>query len=80
MNLLIVVRRQFDLWSVPSWFGERLVQEFPQLKIAQRNRYEGAEEELRDAEIIFSTSLQPEQFTVAISGCAPAVVCATGEK
>ena len=65
MNLLIVVRHQFDLWSVPSWFGERLVQEFPQLKIAHRNGYEGAEQELRGAEIIFSTSLRPEQFALA---------------
>ena len=65
MNLLIVVHHQFDLWNVPAWFGERLSQEFPQLQITHRDSYEGIEEDLRDAEIIFTISLRPEQFAVA---------------
>jgi phosphoglycerate dehydrogenase-like enzyme len=64
MKLLIVVHHRFDLWNVPPWFGERLGQEFPQLQIAQRNRYEGVKEDLRDAEILFTISLRPEQFAV----------------
>jgi phosphoglycerate dehydrogenase-like enzyme len=64
MKLLIVVHHRLDLWNVPAWFGERLAQDFPQLKIAQRNNYDGIEGDLRDAEIIFTISLRPEQFAV----------------
>ena len=64
MKLLIVVQHRLDLWNVPAWFGERLTQEFPQLQIAQRNNYDGIEGDLRDAEIIFTISLRPEQFGV----------------
>jgi phosphoglycerate dehydrogenase-like enzyme len=52
------VERAVVVWATPG-------PEFPQLKIAQRNRYEHAEEELCGAEIILSTSLRPEQFEVA---------------
>lgn len=62
MKLLIVVHHRFALWNVPPWFGERLSQEFPQLQIAQRTSYDGIEEDLRNAEIIFTISLRPEQF------------------
>jgi phosphoglycerate dehydrogenase-like enzyme len=62
MKLLIVVHHRFDLWNVPAWFGQRLLQEFPQLQITQRDNYEGIEEDLREAEIIFSLSLRPGQF------------------
>jgi phosphoglycerate dehydrogenase-like enzyme len=65
MKLLIVVQHRLDLWNVPAWFGERLAQEFPQLQITQRNNYDGIEEHLRDAEIMFTISLRPEQFGVA---------------
>ena len=65
MKLLIVVHHRFDLWNVPAWFGQRLLQEFPQLQVTQRDNYEGIEEDLREAEIIFTISLRPEQFAVA---------------
>jgi phosphoglycerate dehydrogenase-like enzyme len=65
MKLLIVVHHRFDLWNVPAWFGERLANEFPQVRIAQRDTYEGIEEDLRDAEVIFTISLRPEQFAAA---------------
>jgi phosphoglycerate dehydrogenase-like enzyme len=65
MNLLMVVHHQFDLWNAPAWFGERLAQEFPQLQIAQRTSYDGIEADLRDAEIVFTISLRPEQFAAA---------------
>ena len=65
MKLLIVVYHRFDLWNVPEWFGARLAEEFPHLMIVQRNSYEGIEEHLRDAEVIFTISLRPEQFALA---------------
>lgn len=65
MNVLIVVHHRFELWNVPAWFGERLAQEFPELRITQHASYEGIEEDLREAEIVFTISLRPEQFAVA---------------
>ncbi len=65
MKLLIVVHHRFDLWNVPAWFGQRLSEEFPQLQITQRDSYEGIREDLHEAEIIFTISLRPEQFTAA---------------
>lgn len=66
MKLLIVVHHKFDLWNVPGWFVERLLQEFSQLQIVQRDSYERAEEDLRGAEIIFTISLRPEQLASAV--------------
>jgi phosphoglycerate dehydrogenase-like enzyme len=50
---------------VPPWFGERLAQDFPQLEVILRSSYEGIDEHLRDAEIIFTISLRPEQLALA---------------
>jgi phosphoglycerate dehydrogenase-like enzyme len=65
MKLLIVVHHRFDLWQVPGGFAADLGKDFPQLQIVQRDSYDGVEEHLRDAEIIFTISLRPEQFAVA---------------
>lgn len=65
MKLLIVVHHRFELWNLPAWFGERLGKEFAQLQIVQRDSYDGVEEHLREAEIIFTISLRPQQFAVA---------------
>jgi phosphoglycerate dehydrogenase-like enzyme len=65
MKLLMVVHHRFDLWNVPQWFRERLTAEFPDLQIVLRDTYEGVEEDLRDAEILFTISLRPEQFAQA---------------
>ena len=65
MKLLIVVHNRFDLWQVPAWFSERLAREFPELQIAHRDSYEGIEDDLREAEIIFTISLRAEQLALA---------------
>src|SRR5580765_8137068 len=62
IKLLIVIHHRFELWRAPMWFGHRLGRDFPQLEIVQRDSYEGVEEHLRDAEIIFTISLRAEQF------------------
>jgi phosphoglycerate dehydrogenase-like enzyme len=64
MKLLIVVHHRFELWQVPKWFSERLAQDFSGLQIAHHDSYEGIEEDLRDAEIIFTISLRPEQLAL----------------
>jgi phosphoglycerate dehydrogenase-like enzyme len=65
MKLLIVVHHHFDLWNVPAWFPEKLQTEFPQLAIIYRANYDGIEDHLRGAEIVFAFSLRPEQFKLA---------------
>jgi phosphoglycerate dehydrogenase-like enzyme len=64
MKLLIVIHHRFELWRAPEWFGQRLAEQFPGLEVVQRDSYEGIDEHLRDAEIVFTISLRPEQFAV----------------
>jgi phosphoglycerate dehydrogenase-like enzyme len=65
MKLLIVVHHRLDLWNVPAWFLEKLHVDFPQIQIVYRGTYDGIEDDLQDAEIIFSFSIRPEQFRLA---------------
>jgi phosphoglycerate dehydrogenase-like enzyme len=65
MKVLLVVHHRFDLWKLPAWFGQRLAQQYPGLQIAHRDSYEGIEAELRDAEVVFTISLRPDQFAAA---------------
>ena len=65
MKLLILVHHRFELWNVPAWFTERLRKAFPELEIVHLSSYESVEEHLRDAEIVFTISLRPEQFLAA---------------
>ena len=64
MKILIVIQHRLDLWNAPAWFGERLRHDFP-VEVVQRNSYEGIETELRDAEVMFTLSLRPQQFEAA---------------
>jgi phosphoglycerate dehydrogenase-like enzyme len=65
LKLLIVLHHRFDLWNAPDWFAERLQSDFPQVQIAHFSSYDGIEPHLRDAEIIVTWSLKPEQFAIA---------------
>jgi phosphoglycerate dehydrogenase-like enzyme len=65
MKLLVVVHHRFDLWNVPAWFLEKLRTDFPQIESLHQSNFEGVEEHLRDAEILFAFSLRPEQFRFA---------------
>jgi phosphoglycerate dehydrogenase-like enzyme len=67
MKLLIVVHHRFELWNVPAWFQEKLTREFPEIEITFRNNYEGIEDLLGEAEVLFTISLRPEQFAAARS-------------
>src|SRR5437879_2515591 len=62
MKLLIVIHHRFELWRAPGWFGERLAEHFLELEVVQRDSYEGIDEHLREAEIIFTISLRPDQL------------------
>jgi phosphoglycerate dehydrogenase-like enzyme len=62
VKLLIVVHHRFGLWNVPDWFPRELQEEFPELHTVHRTNYDEIEDNLVDAEIIFTISLRPEQF------------------
>ena len=65
MKLLIVLHHRFELWNAPSWFADRLQQEFPELKITHLRDYDHIEQQIADAEIVVAWSIRPEQFKVA---------------
>jgi phosphoglycerate dehydrogenase-like enzyme len=65
MKILIVVYHPFELWQAPSWFSQRLRQDFPGVEVAQRKEYSEIEGDLRDADVAVTWSLRPEQFRAA---------------
>src|SRR5437764_11191773 len=65
MKVLIVLRHSFDLWNAPPWLPERIRRDFPAVNVIHRSTYEGIEEDLRDAEVVVTLSLRPEQFLMA---------------
>jgi phosphoglycerate dehydrogenase-like enzyme len=65
MKLLIVLHHRFELWNAPEWFAQRLQGDFPQVEVVHFGSYDGIEPQLRDAEIIVTWSLRPEQFMLA---------------
>lgn len=65
MKLLIVVHHRLDLWNVPAWFSEKLEKDFPGVEAVQRNNYDRVEDYLRNADVLFTLSLRPDQFAAA---------------
>jgi len=64
-KLLILTYHRLELWIAPPWFAERLHREFPDLVVDQLNSYDNVEQHIADAEILFATSIRPEQFLAA---------------
>ena len=64
-KLLILTYHRLELWIAPPWFAERLHREFPDLEVDQLNSYDNVEQHIADAEILFATSIRPEQFLAA---------------
>lgn len=64
-KVLIATYHRLDLWIAPEWFADRLRKEFPQLEVLRMETYHEIENELRDAEIVLTFSLRPEQFKQA---------------
>ncbi len=65
MKLLIAVHHPFDLWCAPSWFSERLRQEFPQLHVIHLPDYKRVDAEILDTDIAITWSIRPEQVKAA---------------
>jgi phosphoglycerate dehydrogenase-like enzyme len=65
MKLVIALHHPFELWNAPPWLSSRLHGDFPTVDAVQRSSYVGIEEYLRDAEVVITWSLRPEQFKAA---------------
>jgi len=65
MKVLLVIQHRLELWQVPAWFLQRLGQQFAALEIVHRDSYDDIESQIRDAEVLFTLSLRPEQFAHA---------------
>jgi phosphoglycerate dehydrogenase-like enzyme len=64
-KLLICVHHPFDQWNAPSWFPERLRQEFPPVDVVHLADYNGIDREIVDAEVVIAWSLRPNQVAGA---------------
>ena len=65
MNILLLLHHRFKLWQLPEWFVEKLRKDFPDSTIAYRDNYDDVEQVLRDAEIVLTLNLRPDQFKAA---------------
>jgi phosphoglycerate dehydrogenase-like enzyme len=64
-KLLIATQHGLQLYVAPEWFGDRLRTEFPQFEVVRLTNYEHIQNEIADAEILFSQLLNAEQFRAA---------------
>jgi phosphoglycerate dehydrogenase-like enzyme len=65
MKVLIVLKHRFALWTAPGWFVERLSSEFPDITFVNRRDYNTIAADIRDADVVVSWSLRPEQLAGA---------------
>jgi len=65
VKLLLVHPHRFPLWNSPTWVGDRLGAEFPNVEVVQLLNYDRMPEEMAGAEIFIGASLRPEQFQQA---------------
>jgi phosphoglycerate dehydrogenase-like enzyme len=65
MKLLIVLHHRFELWQAPSWFAERLRQDFPDIEVVHLSEYHRVNQEIADADVAIAWSLRGEQINAA---------------
>lgn len=65
MKVVILLHHRFGLWNPPEWFAGRLRKDFPQIEVVHLREYDGAEPQLRDADVLVTWSLRAEQFAQA---------------
>jgi phosphoglycerate dehydrogenase-like enzyme len=65
MKVVIVLKHRFSLWTAPDWFVEKLRAEFPDVEFVNHRSYDNLEGDLRDAEVVVSWSLNPDQVRAA---------------
>ncbi len=67
MKVLLAHRHRFSLWTAPDWVVPRLRIAFPEHEFVHLIDYAKMEEEIRDAEVVVTSFLRPEQFAAARS-------------
>ena len=65
MKLLIFVHHPFPLWTVPSWFADRLRKDFPAIHVIHLPDYSRVDAELPDTDIAVTWTIKPEQVLAA---------------
>lgn len=65
MKVLIVLKHRFALWTAPDWFAEKLRAEFPDVEFVNRKNYDTIDADIKDADVVVSWSLKPEQLVHA---------------
>jgi len=65
MKILLALHHRLEMWTIPTWFVEKLRAYFPQFEITHRDTYDKLEDYVTDAEVLFTLSLRPDQFQVA---------------
>jgi phosphoglycerate dehydrogenase-like enzyme len=64
-KLLVLTRHRLEFWIAPPWFSERLAKEFPAFTVLEENSCNGVEKDVGDVEVMFASSLKPQQFLAA---------------
>ena len=65
MKILICHHHRFKLWCAPSWIGERLARDFPEIKFVYLPDYDRLVQEITDTDVLIGWLIQPEQFRAA---------------
>ena len=58
-KVLICVHHPFDQWNAPTWFAERLRQDFPNIAVSHLNDYSCLNKEIVDADVLMAWSITP---------------------
>lgn len=54
-----------EAWKAPVWLGERMAQDFPQLKVVHLPEPGRLVDEIADSDVLIARSLEPKQFAGA---------------
>ena len=57
-----MLKHRFALWTAPDWFVDKLRSDFPDIEFVNRKNYDTIAEDIRDANVVVSWSLKPEQL------------------
>jgi phosphoglycerate dehydrogenase-like enzyme len=65
MNVLIVLKHRFELWTAPDWFVDRLRLEFLDVTFSYHRSYDDIAEDLAQANVVVGWSLNADQVKAA---------------
>ncbi|HWR16736.1 MAG TPA: D-2-hydroxyacid dehydrogenase [Terriglobales bacterium] len=65
MKVVIILKHRAAHWTAPDWFLEKLRAEFSDVEFVYLRSYDNIEQDIRDADVIVTSSLRPEQVRLA---------------